>query len=180
MTETAAISPQRKWAAIGVGTFILLVSYWMTLLTLSAPLEDSEEVPEATGALALAMLLVPVAFFAVAAISQRPHRWWGTLAATGMGVAAGVLAAIVARDLATANVAGFAMGGAVALHPDRRGWLARRGLAVIAVALYVAVVVRITPLLAILMAPLLPLAAIGVADLVAERREARRAAAESS
>ena len=104
----------------------------------------------------------------------------GTLAATGMGVAAGVLAAIIARDLATANVAGFAMGGAVALHPDRPGWLARRGLAVVAVALYVAVVVRIAPLLAILMAPLLPLMAVGVADLVAERRDARRAAREPS
>jgi hypothetical protein len=179
MSDQPVISPRRKWAAVGLGTFIGLVAYWGAVLTLATPIDETQDAPEASGVLALAMLLVPVAFFAVAFVSERPHRWWGSFAATGVAGATGILAALLARDLATAVVAGLGMGGAVALHPDREGWLARRGLGVAVAAVYVAVLIRVTPLLAVLMAPLLPFLAVGVADTFAERAASRRSAADS-
>ena len=180
MADATPISPRRKWAALALGTFTGLVAYWIAVLTLATPLEDADQVPEASAAIGVAIALVPLAFFGVASVSERPQRWWGTLAATAVGMAVGAAAALIARDLATGVVAGLGAGGAVALRADRAGWLVSRGIGVLVAAAYVAILVRVTPLLAILMAPLLPFLAVGLADAFAERLRARRSTARTS
>ena len=79
----------------------------------------------------------------------------------------------IVPDAVTGLVAGVGAGGAVALRPEPLSSWKPRALGVAIVTVYVALMVRIVPDVAVLLAPTLPFTCLGVADHLAEGRRAR-------
>jgi len=121
-------------------------------------------------------MLLPFVFVALAFASGHPHAPGAVAKAMALAVVVGVPLSAVSADAVTGFVAGVGAGGIVALRSDvDRPWRARI-LAVFAVTLWAYVTVRVVPEAALLLAPALPFASVGVADHLLELRRERRAA----
>jgi hypothetical protein len=167
------LSPRRKWQTITLATMLLVPGYWILLAGLVADQSKAKGGPDPAASLALGLVVIPFVFLVLAVMSGRP-RWPGAVAkAMGMALLVGLPASALAGDAITGIVAGVGAGGCVALRRDDPHALGTRAAAVAFAALYVFVLVRSVSLLALLPAPVLPLTAIGVADHVSERRQAR-------
>lgn len=175
------ISTRRKWAAIGVATLLLSGSFWAVLLAFRAWLGDltSEEieagvdVPFTTGvvlSLVGAFALMAAAFAALAVISRHPHRLRGVALATLLGGGMWLWLPFLVGEPVTPMVAGFAAGGVSALRAEPEHSVGRRALAALLITAYTFLLLRFTPLVGVLTAPLLALPAIAWADVLAERR----------
>ena len=91
----------------------------------------------------------------------------------------GIPVSAIASDAVTGLVAGLGAGGIVALRADvDHSWKAR-AIAVAAVAIYTAFLLRTIPEVALVIGPALPFTSIGIADHLSERRRDREAAAGS-
>jgi hypothetical protein len=86
----------------------------------------------------------------------------------------GIPASALASDAVTGLVAGMAAGGAAALRPDEGGSTRARILAVAVAAAVVFVLLRTVTVSALLLAPVLPFTALGVADHLWELRRTGR------
>ncbi len=183
------ISTRRKWAAIGVATLLLAGSFWLVLyafdlwlgdLTL-AEIEAGAEVP-ITRAVGLVLTggyaVMGGAFVALALISRRPHPWRWASVAWLLGGSIWVLLPFVAGEPYTPMVAGFAAGGLVALRAEPEHTMGSRVLAALATTVYVYLLLRITLLPGVIVAPLLPLPVLAWADALAERRARNRLVGE--
>ena len=87
----------------------------------------------------------------------------------------GILVSALAGDAVTGIVAGVGAGGICALRADEVHSGRARVLAVAIAAAYTYVLVRTIGSLALLPAPVFPFTAIGLADLLVERRAERHA-----
>lgn len=158
---------RQKWWAISVGTILLLTSYWLVVFAFVA--SESENAPPAAPALALGLALVPLVYVALAGISRQPALGGATVAAMLLFLVIGVPVAAVARDPVSGLVAGFGAGGVAALRREvHQSWQAR-SLAVAIAATFVLIAVRVVPILALLLAPIITLPSIGLADIYTER-----------
>ncbi len=166
------ISQGRRWAAVGVATFMLLFSFVGFVSAVGAT--DNGNDAEARTAIVMASLLALAAMAALGSISRAPNPFRrallaAPLALSGFLIITYVLGEPVARASATAVVLSFGIGGAFVLRRDRGHSAGRR----ITVALFMTLVVyvgyRFSPDAGLLVAPLLPFVASGVADLAAER-----------
>ena len=175
MAEDAASSlRRRRWRALGAGTAVATLAVWaMVIAIVTVPDESSDAGALSLLTLLLAVFLVPVAFYVVARIAgrERPHR----VAARAWGIAfVAIPVTFVAGDPVTGLVAGLGFGGAHSLpqgeHHTRASRWSATGLAVV----YAWVLLRLVLALALLVVPLLPLGAVGLADAWQERRAARR------
>ncbi len=186
-TSGERISSRRKWAAIGSATALLTGSFWLVVLAFDmwlgdftvAELEAGVEVPmtRAVGiTLGGAYAIMGGAFVALALISRRVGPWRGAALAWLLGGALWVLLPFFAGEPYTPMVAGFAAGGLVALRAEPEHTLGRRVLAALAITAYVYLLLRITLLPGVILAPLLPLPVLAWADALAERRAVTRLA----
>lgn len=171
-----SLNPRRKWRIITLATLLLVPGYWILLAGLVAGGSKAKGGPNAGAALALGLAVIPFVFIVLAVLSGRP-RWPGAVAkAMGMAVLVGIPVSALAGDAITGIVAGVGAGGAIALRRDEAHDLRTRATAIAFAALYTFALVRSVSLLALLPAPMLPLTAIGIADHVSERRQARAGA----
>ena len=167
------LSPRRKWRTIAIATLLLVPGYWIMLAGLVANGSKARGGPNAGAALALGLASIPFVFLVLAIMSGH-RRWPGAVAkAMGMAVLVGIMASAIAGDAITGIVAGVGAGGCIALRRDDAHSLRTRAAAVAFAALYTFVLVRSASMFALLPAPVLPLTAIGIADHVSERRQAR-------
>jgi len=175
------ISSRRKWAAIGAATLLLAASFWVVLLAFRLWLGDltpediqaGAEVPVTTAAavtLAGGFALMAAGFAALALISRRPHPWRSAAFGWLLGSAMWLWLPFVAGEPVTPMVAGFAAGGVAALRAEPEHTLGRRAIAALLVTVYVYLLVRVTPLVGAVVAPLLALPVLAWADAMAERR----------
>jgi len=181
----ARTSTRRKWAAIGVSTLLLTGSFWAVLLGFEAwlgdltseELEAGAEVPLTTGvvlALVGSFLLMVAGFAALAVISRRARPLAMVPLASALGASMWLWLPFVVGEPVTPMVAGFAAGGVVALRTEPEHTVGRRVLAAVLITAYVFLLLRLTPLVGAIVAPLLPLPALAWADAIAERRAANR------
>ncbi len=177
------ISTRRKWAAIGVATLLLAGSFWVVLLAFRAWLGDltSEqldagvEVPLTAGVvlgLAGGFTLMTAAFAALAVISRHSRPLRAVALATLLGGGMWLWLPFLVGEPVTPMVAGFAAGGVVALRAEPEHTIGRRALAAVLITAYMFLLLRFTPLVGVVTAPLLALPAIAWADALAERRAA--------
>lgn len=166
---TDEIGPGRRWAAVLAGTVASVLSFGLIAASIVAFDEGNRS--NATALSIGAALVVPVLLLVVAFVSRHPTPWRVTAFGAPVVVFLFLLGSFVARDPATGFVLGVGVGGAMAMRATEgvhlRSW---RFWTVVGLAAYTKVVYLASPAVAIVAAPLLPLAGIGVIDRVMERR----------
>jgi hypothetical protein len=168
------LSPRRKWRAITITSLLLLPAYLGIVVGLVAVSSDRPDAPPAGPPIAFGLGFLPFVFIALAFLSSHPRAPGAAAKAMGLSLLVGIPVAALVPDAVTGLVAGIGAGGAVALRPEPFGSWKARALGVMAVSIYVALMVRIVPDVAVLLAPTLPFTCLGVADhLVEGRRTAR-------
>ena len=159
--------PQYKWPAIGVGTLVLVITMWFGLLTArTAPVT------------AVAMIAVGLVFamYAVAGFSRVPDPMQVGFRAslyalvTGIGLLLAYQGTGNASFVIVAPIASAGVGGSFALVPigDRSRGLARQGGAIVA-AVLMSYVFQVDEVIYALIAPLVPLPVLGIADRFVDR-----------
>jgi len=164
------LPPKRKWRAILVSTVLLAPAFWAIVIGLVAGGSDDRNAPAAAPFVAFGLAVVPFVFLALAFLSEHPRAPGATVRAMGLCLLVGVPVLAVAGDAVTADIAGLSAGGAVALRRELVHGVRSRVLAVICATAYAFVMVRVAPEATIIVAPVLPLTAIGLADHLRERR----------
>ena len=167
------LSPQRKWRAITIATLLLLPAYLGIVVGLVAVTSSRADAPPAGPPIAFGLGLLPFVFIALAFLSSHPHAPGAAAKAMVLSIVVGIPIATLVPDAVTGLVGGIGAGGAAALRPEPNGSWKPRAIGVAVVCVYVAVMVRIVPDVAVLLAPTLPFACLGVADHLAETRRAR-------
>ncbi len=169
------LSPRLKWRAIALATLVLVPAYWSLLGGIVSAALDGRG-PTAGPMLAFGLALIPFAFVVLAFLSQHPRASSAALKAMGMALLVGIPVSAMTVDAVTGLVAGAGAGGLVALRSDLDHRWKARALAVVAVSAYEFVLVRTAGAAALLLAPILPFTALGVADHLSERRRQREQA----
>jgi hypothetical protein len=172
-TAPEPLEPRRKWRIITVATLLLVPAYWMVLAGAVASVSDDAQAPNAGGALAVGLAVIPFVFLVLAVMSGQRNPGSTVLKAMGLSLLVGLPVSALAGDAVTGIVAAVGAGGIVALRADEDHTWRSRAVAVTIAALYTLLLVHTVAVLALLPAPVLPLTAIGIADHVAERRAER-------
>lgn len=163
------VSTQRRWVAVLAGTAVSIVAFSLlaNAIVEAGDGHQSGAALSAAGATAaVGVLLVVVGFVSRAASPWRSAAVWEVAS-----IVLFVGGAFAAREAATGYV--LAVGAAVAWvmrFEDGTHVRAWRLWTVVGLAAYTKTVYLLSPSLAILAAPLLPVAGIAIIDSVAERR----------
>jgi hypothetical protein len=161
------VAARHKWMAITVGTLLLHVSYWAILVAfVSAAAGQGDPGP----ALAVGAAVAPFVFVALAFLSRHANPGKAVLSGMGLLFVVGFPLLAFMGDAVTGTIAGYGAGGVAALRPEPGLSWRPRALAVVVAGLLAAVLVRLTTV-GLLLAPLLPLTGLGVADALAARDE---------
>ncbi len=167
------LSPRRKWRAILLSTLMLVPAYWSLLTGLVAEGSDKANAPLAAPYIAFGLALLPFVFLLLAFLSEHPRPASATAKALLLAVLIGAPVLGFAGDVVTGFVAGVGAGGIVVIRAEpQHSWRAR-ALAVAAACVYSFVLVRTATPAGLLLGPVLPFTAIGVADQLSERRSER-------
>ena len=171
------LSPRKKWRAILLATLLLAPAYWTLLAGLVAVVSGEKDAPPAGPYIAFGLAVVPFVFIVLAFLSEHPHAPAAVVKAMVLTLLVGIPASALAADAVTGMVAGIGAGGIVCLRSDlAHSWKAR-AVAVVAVTIYCALLLRTVSGVALLIAPALPFTASGVADHLSERRLEKRSSA---
>lgn len=175
MTERPAwtdeISPGRRWAAVLAGTLVSVFSFGLIAAAVVRADEGfrDQAVLFSIGAAAL----VPVLLLVVAFVSRHQSPWYTTALGSPLMVLIFLVVSPLVGDPATGFALAVGVGGTMAMRATdgvhSRGW--RLGVS-FGLAVYTKVVYLASPAIAIIAAPLLPLAGIGMIDRIRERRHA--------
>ena len=171
------LPPARKWRAILLATLLLAPGYWSLMAGLVSIASDRASAPAAGPLIAFGLALVPFVFVALAFLSEHPRAPGAVVRAMGLCLLVGIPVSALAQDAVTGMVAGLGAGGIVALRADLEHTWKARAIAVLAVAAYVFLLLRVAPEVALVITPALPFTAVGVADHLSERRRERERAA---
>lgn len=169
------LPPRKKWRAILAATLLLVPAYWSLVAGIVAIASDRESAPEAGPLIAFGLAVVPFVFVALAFLSEHPRAPGAVVRAMGLTLLVGIPVSAVAPDAVTGVVAGVGAGAIVALRADAEHTWQARAIAVLVVAAWAFVTVRVVPEAALLLAPALPFTSIGVADHLSERAREREA-----
>ena len=172
-------TPNRRWLAIGVGTFFVTLSFWSMAYGLTVAAAGTLADPDADGAgiasagVGLGFILMPAGFAAVAWLSKRTDAPIAVLSAMGLAIGVGLPTLIFGNPLASL-IAGYAAGAVVALsRPPGTSWHNRAIAAAIATTLVLlGMVVLFIP--TAIIAPAIPFSAVGLADLFSAQSRTSR------
>jgi len=164
------LPPRRKWRAITLSTLLLVPAFWTLLAGVVAVSSTSSEAPAAGPMIAFGLAVIPFVFVLLAFLSEHPRAAGAVLRAMVLTLVVGIPVAALAPDVVTGVVAGIGAGGVVALRMDLGHTWRSRALAVAVAAVFVFLLVRLAPEVAVILTPILPFTAIGVADHLVDRR----------
>jgi hypothetical protein len=165
------ISPRRKWRTITLATLLLVPAQWALLAGIVASATDAPEgAPDPTAAFALGFALVPFVMIVLAFGSGQRNAPLAVLKAMGMALLVAVLVSPLAGDAVTGIVAAVGAGGMLALRRDPPQTRKARVIGVVVAAAYTFALVHTVGAIALLPAPIFPLTALGLADVLMERR----------
>ncbi|HYV01718.1 MAG TPA: hypothetical protein VEM93_05200 [Actinomycetota bacterium] len=167
------LSPPKKWRAITLATLLWVPGYWSILVGVVSTASDKRAAPEAGLMMAFGLCLVPFVFIVLAFLSGHPRAPGAVLRAMGLALLVGIPASALAADAVTGLVAGMGAGGIAALRRDDGHEIKSRALAVLLVAAWTFLTLRTVAPVALLLGPILPFTAIGVADHLSDRRRER-------
>ena len=171
------LSPRNKWRAILLATLLWAPGYWAMVAGLVSLAGDEPDQPLAGPYIAFGLALIPFVFLVLAIMSEHPRAPGAVLRAMALVLLVGIPVSAVASDAVTGLVAGLGAGGIVALRADvGHSWKAR-AIAVAAVTVYSAFLLRTVSEVALVIGPALPFTILGIADHLSERRRDREAEA---
>jgi hypothetical protein len=156
--------------AIFVGTLVQAVSFGSLVVGVAASTSDRGEA--AGPYYALGFILVPIMCAVVAFMSKHAQAPMATLKGMGVWLVIGVPLVLLHPVIGLGT--GFAAAGAMTLRSDVLRPRRNRVWAVVATALYLALLLFVLPQSAVLAGAVAPLLAIRAADLLTERREERQ------
>ena len=169
----AEITPGRRWAAIGAGTVVAMTAFGL----IAAAVVEAGEGDDGTAMwLSIgAAATVPVMHLVLGFVSRAPRPWASAAIASPIVVVLFLAGSFLAREPATGFVLAVGVGGALTLRATEgvhiRSW---RLWTAVGMALYTKLAFLLSPAIAVVSAPLLPLAGIGVVDRFMERKAAAR------
>jgi len=164
------LSPRLKWRAILIATLALVPAYWTMLAGLVAVASGADDAPAGGPLIAFGLAVIPFVFVMLAFFSEHP-RWPGAVVrAMLLTLLVGIPVSALAADAVTGFVAGIGAGGIAALRADLLHSWKTRALAVLAVSAFAYISVRSMGAAGLLLAPVLPFTALGVADHLSERK----------
>jgi hypothetical protein len=172
------LPPRRKWRAILLATLLLAPGFWSLVAGLVAIASDRASAPAAGPLIAFGLALVPFVFVVLAFLSEHPRAPGAVIKAMTLCLLVGIPVSALAPDAVTGLVAGVGAGGIVALRADLDHTWKARALGVLAASVYVFLLVRLAPEIALVMSPALPFTSIGVADHLSEQRRERERRAQ--
>ena len=160
-----------------VATLVAVVSYWSIIFAfVVTDLEGTElELDSsitAAGPFALGLALIPFAFLTLAFVSNHPRAPGAAFKAMMISVPASLAFGLF--GLPVGLVAGFGMGGVLALRLDDVHRLKLRWLMVTGAILYTFIVGLISPQASLFAGGFIPFAASGLADMISEYREEQK------
>ena len=172
-TAAAALPPpsgRRRWAAILSATLVLVFAFTGVITALYE--EDEGNTDAARLALALAVVMVPVAFTILARVSRVAHPFRLVLLVSPLAVAGYLAAGSLIRDPTSSLVLSFGVAGAFVFRADPPQRIPLR-ITVVGVASVLVVLLAIVAFeAAVVLAPFLPFPALMVADRIAAARPA--------
>ncbi len=167
------LSPPRKWRAITIATLVFAPGYWAILAGLVALASDEADREPPASLIAFGVAIVPFVFIALAFLSEHPRAPVAVVKAMGMALLIGTLVSALAGDAVTGIIAGVGAGGVCALRRDDPHTTGARAWGVVLASVYTFVLVRSVGAPALVPAVVFPLTAVGLADLLSERRRER-------
>jgi hypothetical protein len=173
LAGVAPLSARRKWRAILLATLLLVPGYWALLVGVVSIASEDGGVTNPGAFIAFGLMLIPFVFLVLAFGSEHPRAPAAVVKAMVLAIVIGVPVSALAADAVTGLVAGLGAGGIAALRADLPHDWKPRALAVVIASIWVFVTLRTAPEAAILLAPVLPFAGLGVADHLWERRQQR-------
>lgn len=166
---TDEITPGRRWAAVLAGTLVSVFSFGLIAAAIVRADEGFRD--QAVMFSVGAAVLVPVLLLVVAFVSRHSSPWYTTALGSPLMVLIFLVVSPLVGDPATGFALAVGVGGTMAMRATdgvhSRGW---RLAVAIGLAVYTKVVYLASPAIAIIAAPLLPLAGIGMIDRIRERR----------
>ena len=165
------LPPRLKWRAILIATLALVPAYWSLLAGLvSQATGGGSGAPAGAPSIAFGLAVIPFVFIALAFFSEHP-RWPGAvLRAMGLSLVVAIPVSALAADAVTGFVAGIGAGGIAAMRMDLGHTWNSRALAILVVTAFTFVALRTVGAAALVLAPILPFTALGVADHLSERK----------
>jgi hypothetical protein len=162
------VTARRTWFALTLATVISAASTVAVVLAFLTGASDTGST--AGGLLALGLVAAPFAFLVLAFGSKHPSPAAATVIAMLLSLVVAIPLLALAQDVVTGVVAGYGAGATIALRfePERHSRVGR-WIAVAAVTLYVFVLLRTVTEAGLFAGPLLPMFAVGVADMFTER-----------
>ncbi len=157
-----------------VATLVAVVSYWSIIFAFVVTDLEGTEIEldssiTAAGPFALGLALIPFAFLTLAFVSNHPRAPGAAFKAMMISVPASLAFGLF--GLPVGLVAGFGMGGVLALRLDDVHRLKLRWLMVTGAILYTFIVGMISPQASLFAGGFIPFAASGLADMISEYRE---------
>jgi len=154
-----------------IATLIAVISYWSIIFAfVVTDLEGTELELEssvtAAGPFALGLALVPFAFLALAFVSNHPRAPGAVFKAMMVSIPAALAFGLF--GIPVGLVAGFGLGGALALRLDEVHRIRLRWLMVTGAILYTFVVGLISAQASLFAGGFIPFAASGLADMISE------------
>jgi hypothetical protein len=165
------LSPRLKWRAILIATLALVPAYWSLLAGLvSEATKAGDTAPAGAPSIAFGLAVIPFVYIALAFFSEHP-RWPGAVVrAMGLCLLIGIPVSALAADAVTGFVAGIGAGGVTALRMDLGHTWKSRAIGILVVTAFTFVALRTIGAAALVLAPILPFTALGVADHLRERK----------
>jgi len=165
-------SSRRRWVAVGVATFLELISYWSLLRAYVAGQEELG--PEVVvPSFSFGMIMVPAVFVALAFLSR--HRRAPLAVLMGMGLFLLVALPFGLFILAVGLVMGFGAGGIVTYRMEEVHRYGPRVIAVLAAAVYVLMLMLVSVPLGLFTGGFVPFLALVFADRYSEQKAAHEA-----
>ena len=157
-----------------VATLVAVISYWSIIFAFVVTDLEGTEIEldssiTAAGPFALGLALIPFAFLTLAFLSNHPRAPGAAFKAMMLSVPASLAFGLF--GLPVGLVAGFGMGGVLALRLDDVHRLKLRWLMVFGAILYTFIVGLISPQASLFAGGFIPFAASGLADMISEYRE---------
>jgi hypothetical protein len=169
----AEITPGRRWSAVFGGTIVAIFSFGLIAAAIVRAEEGARD--EAVMLSIGAAAAVPILLLVVGFISRHASPWYTSAIGSPLMVLAFLVVSPLAGDPATGFAFALGVGGALALRmTDGVHTRASRLVVAVGLAVYTKIVFLISPAIAIIAAPLLPLAGIAVIDRIRERRAAEQ------
>lgn len=155
------LTPKRRGVVLTIATVFELISYWALLRGLVA-IQDGSRPEIIAPSLFIGMVTIPIVFVVIAFGSRHANAPVATLQSMGLCMVVGIPVAFVIPSVGL--LAGFGVGGAIALRHEE--WqLYRARLAAVGLAcLYVVVLMAIVLPVGVFTAGFLPFLALEFAD----------------